>query len=120
MVLHALDAAAVGYKNVDKCHDADQGISCVYTVTITSGAAILKVACSDKQLVILQQLTHWTFSETQQCYYQNVPYDPIKRMNTHTFSFVHLLRKLYAFVYLRWAQGSRRRKQRVSFFLFYT
>ena len=28
IVLHALDATAVGYKrNVDKCHDTDQGVT---------------------------------------------------------------------------------------------
>ena len=33
----ALDAAAVGYsRNVGKCHDTDQGIRYVYTVTVSS------------------------------------------------------------------------------------
>ena len=36
IVLHALDALAVGYKrNVGKYHDTDQGIRCIYTVTVS-------------------------------------------------------------------------------------
>ena len=32
----ALDAAVVGYTlNVEICHNADQGIRCVYTVTVS-------------------------------------------------------------------------------------
>ena len=37
MSLHACDATAVGYKrNVGKYLDTDQGIRCVYTVTVLS------------------------------------------------------------------------------------
>ena len=36
-------------RNIGKCHDIDQGIRWVYTVTITSGAAILKRGCSQEQ-----------------------------------------------------------------------
>ena len=36
IVLRALDATAVAYKrNCGKCHDTDQGISCVFTVTVS-------------------------------------------------------------------------------------
>ena len=35
MAIHAYDATAVGYKrNVGKCLNTDQGIRCVYTVTV--------------------------------------------------------------------------------------
>ena len=36
IVLNALDATAVGYeRNVGKCRDTDQGIRCVYIVTVS-------------------------------------------------------------------------------------
>ena len=38
----------------------------------------------------------------------------IKKMNTHTLCFCPLTRNLQVFENLKWAQGSQRRKQRIS------
>ena len=51
MTLHARDATAVGYKiNVGKCLDTDQGIRCVYTVTVSPQACSIDMfGCSREQ-----------------------------------------------------------------------
>ena len=56
------------------------------------------------------------FSKSRQIYYQNVPCDLTKKMNTHTLCFCPLIRKLQAFEILKWAQWSQGRKQRTSYF----
>ena len=56
------------------------------------------------------------FSKSGQIYYQNVPCDLTKKMNTHTLCFCPLIRKLQAFEILKWAKWSQGRKQRTSYF----
>ena len=48
-------------------------------------------------------------SKFRQFYHLNVPFDPIKKINANTLC-LYLLRKLYAFEKLKWAQGSQWRK----------
>ena len=43
--------------------------------------------------------------------YQNIPYDPVKKMNTYILCFCPLIRKLQAFENVKWAQGNQLRKQ---------
>ena len=44
---------------------------------------------------------HWFYySKDREYFNQNVPDDPIKKMNTHTFCFCSFIRKSYAFVNL--------------------
>ena len=56
------------------------------------------------------------FSKSRQFYYQNIPCDLTKKMNTHTLCFCPLLRKLQAFEILKWAKGIQWKKQRTSNF----
>ena len=56
------------------------------------------------------------FSKSRHNYYQNIPCDLTKKMNTHTLYFCPLIRKLQAFEILKWAQESQWRKQRISNF----
>ena len=48
--------------------------------------------------------------------YQNISCNLTKKMNTHSFCFCPLIRKLQAFEILKWGQGSQWRKQRTSNF----
>ena len=50
-------------------------------------------------------------SKSLQFNYQNIPCDLTKKMNTHTLCFFSLIRKKQAFEILKWAQGSKWRKQ---------
>ena len=56
------------------------------------------------------------FSKSWQFNYQIFSCGLNKKMNTHTFCFCPLIRKLQAFEILKWAQGSQWRKQRISNF----
>ena len=47
------------------------------------------------------------FSKSGHIYYQNIPCDLTKKMNTHTLYFCPLIRQLQAFEILKWAQESQ-------------
>ena len=74
-------------------------IMMLHSVCITTGAGIK----------IMQSL-----AKPNNCNNQNVPSDPIKKMNIHMVVFCPLIRKLKAFENLKCAQRSLWRKQRTS------
>ena len=56
------------------------------------------------------------FQQIATIHYQNIPCDLTKKMNTHTLCFCPLLRKLQAFIILKWAKESQWTKQRTTKF----
>ena len=84
------------------CHINDDIAKCTMTAkteTIRPGVEKVKISANPDNL-----------------YYQNLPCDLTKKMNTHTLCFCPLIRKLQAFEILKWAQVNQWRKQRTSSF----
>ena len=65
--------------------------------------------CLQKRNAQELDMNNENISKFRQLYHLNVPFDPIKKINANTLC-LYLLRKLYAFEKLNWAQGSQWRK----------